>query len=93
MLLLSDVSVAVQHIVKVTQIRNAYIILLQCGKHTGETAIVISQNPAMRLMPKVMAVLDSGKKPIKPPKLVDRANIKRTLEKGSVSIDTSEFFI
>ena len=60
--------------------------------YSGETAVVISQNQAMRLMPKVMVVLDSGKKPIKPPKVVDRANIKRTLERG-VPIDTSEFFI
>jgi HD-GYP domain-containing protein (c-di-GMP phosphodiesterase class II) len=61
--------------------------------YSGETAVVISQNPAMRLMPKVMVVLDSDKKPVKPPRVVDRANIKRTLEKGSVPIDTSEFFI
>jgi hypothetical protein len=44
-------------------------------------------------MPKVMVVLDTDKKPVKPPKVVERANIKRTLEKGSVPIDTSEFFI
>jgi hypothetical protein len=61
--------------------------------YTGETAVVISQNPAMRLMPKVMVVLASDKKAVKPPKVVERANIKRTLEKGSVPIDTSEFFI
>jgi hypothetical protein len=61
--------------------------------YSGETAVVISQNPAMRLMPKVMVVLDTDKKPVKPPRVVERANIKRTLEKGSVPIDTSEFFI
>jgi len=61
--------------------------------HSSETGIVIAQNPAMRLMPRVMVVLDARGKPIKPQKIVDRASIKRTLEKGSVPIDTSEFFL
>jgi cyclic di-GMP phosphodiesterase len=61
--------------------------------YTGETGIVIAQNPAMRLMPRVMAALDSAKRPIKPPKVIDRAKIKRTLEKGSVALDPSEFFL
>jgi HD-GYP domain-containing protein (c-di-GMP phosphodiesterase class II) len=61
--------------------------------YTGETGIVIAQNPTMRLMPRVMAALDSAKRPIKPPRIIDRAKIKRTLEKGSVPIDPSEFFI
>jgi len=61
--------------------------------YTGETGIVIAQNPTMRLMPRVMAALDSAKRPIKPPKIIDRAKIKRTLEKGSVALDASEFFL
>ena len=54
---------------------------------------VVAQNPVMRLMPKVMAVLDSGGSPIKPPRMIDRASIKRTLEQGSVAIDPSEYFL
>jgi len=61
--------------------------------YSSEIGIVIAQNPAMRLMPRVMVVLDARGKPIKPQKIVDRASIKRTLEKGSVAIDTSEFFL
>jgi HD-GYP domain-containing protein (c-di-GMP phosphodiesterase class II) len=61
--------------------------------YSSEIGIVIAQNPAMRLMPRVMVVLDARGKQIKPQKIVDRASIKRTLEKGSVAIDTSEFFL
>jgi HD-GYP domain-containing protein (c-di-GMP phosphodiesterase class II) len=61
--------------------------------HSGEIGIVIAQNPALRLLPRVMVVLDSKGNPVKPPKTIDRATVKRTLEKGSVPIDTSEFFI
>ena len=61
--------------------------------YSGEVGIVIAQNPVMRLMPRVMLVLDSGHRPIKPQKIIDRARIKRTLEKGSVPLDTSELFL
>jgi HD-GYP domain-containing protein (c-di-GMP phosphodiesterase class II) len=61
--------------------------------YSGEIGIVIAQNQTMRLMPRVMVVLDAGKKPVKPQRIIDRAHIKRTLETGSVPIDTSEFFI
>jgi HD-GYP domain-containing protein (c-di-GMP phosphodiesterase class II) len=61
--------------------------------YSGEIGIVIAQNQTMRLMPKVMVVLDAGKKPVKPQKIIDRAHVKRTLEKGSVPIDTSELYI
>ncbi|MND08798.1 hypothetical protein D3C83_316790 [compost metagenome] len=54
---------------------------------------MIAQNPVMRLMPRVMVILDSGRRPVKPHKIVDKAGVKRTLEKGSVPIDTSEFFL
>ncbi len=61
--------------------------------YTGEIGIVIAQNPTMRLMPRVLAVLDSVKRPIKPPQVIDKAKIKRTLERGSVPIDPSEFLL
>ena len=61
--------------------------------YSSEIGIVIAQNPAMRLMPRVMVVLDARGKQIKPQKIIDRASIKRTMEKGSVAIDTSEFFL
>ena len=61
--------------------------------YSGEIGIVIAQNPVMRLLPRVMAVLDSRRNPLKPQRIVDRASIKRTLEKGSVPIDASEFFL
>jgi HD-GYP domain-containing protein (c-di-GMP phosphodiesterase class II) len=61
--------------------------------HSGEVGIVIAQNPVMRLMPRAMVVLDRHGIPVRPPRTVDRASIKRTLEKGSVAIDTSEFFL
>jgi hypothetical protein len=40
-----------------------------------------------------MVVLDSGRRPVKPQRIVDRAGVRRTLEKGSVPIDASEFFL
>jgi HD-GYP domain-containing protein (c-di-GMP phosphodiesterase class II) len=61
--------------------------------YSGEIAVVIAQNQTLRLFPKAMAVLDSKGKPIKPPTVIDRAKIKRSLEKGSVSFDTSELFL
>jgi HD-GYP domain-containing protein (c-di-GMP phosphodiesterase class II) len=61
--------------------------------YTGEIGVVIAQNPALRLFPRAMAVIDSKGRPIRPPTIVDRAKIKRSLEKGSVSFDTSELFI
>jgi len=61
--------------------------------YSGEVGIVIAQNPVMRLMPKVMVALDSGRRPVKPPRIVEKASVKRTLEKGSVPIDTAEFFL
>jgi HD-GYP domain-containing protein (c-di-GMP phosphodiesterase class II) len=61
--------------------------------YSGEVGIVIAQNPVMRLLPRVMVVLDSKGQPIKPARTIDRAQVKRTLEKGSVPIDPSEYFI
>ena len=47
----------------------------------------------MRLLPRVMVVLDVSGQPLKPQRIVEKAGIKRTLATGSVSIDASEFFI
>ena len=72
--------------------------------NSGEIGIVITRNPALRLRPRVMVVIDAKGNPIKPPLILDLAKdpkvdpetpyrINRTLEKGSVPIDASEFFI
>ncbi len=61
--------------------------------YTGEICIVIAQNATLHLFPRAMAVIDSKGKPIKPPKIVDRAKIKHSLEKDSVPLDLSEFFL
>jgi HD-GYP domain-containing protein (c-di-GMP phosphodiesterase class II) len=61
--------------------------------HSGEIGIVIAQNPVMRLLPRVMVVLDASSQPLKPQCIMERASIKRTLPKGSVPIDASEFFL
>jgi HD-GYP domain-containing protein (c-di-GMP phosphodiesterase class II) len=61
--------------------------------HTTEIGIVIAPNPVMRLFPKVMVVLDSRRNRLKPTKIIEQAGIKRSLEQGSVEIDTSELFL
>lgn len=72
--------------------------------NTGEVGIVIAQNLARRLQPRVMVVLDAKGNPKRPQLILDLARepkadpetpyrIKRTLEKGSVPIDPSEFFL
>lgn len=61
--------------------------------HSGEIGIVIAQNPARRLLPRVMVVLDSSGHPVKPQPIIERAGVKRTLAKGSIPIDASEFFL
>jgi HD-GYP domain-containing protein (c-di-GMP phosphodiesterase class II) len=72
--------------------------------NSGEMGIVIAQNLARRLQPRVMVVLDAKGQPKKPQVILDLARdpkmnadtpyrIKRTLEKGSVNIDPSEFFL
>jgi len=72
--------------------------------NSGEIGIVIAQNLIRRLQPRVMMVLDAKGIQKKPPLILDLAKepkmnaetpyrIKRTLEKGSVAIDPSEFFI
>ena len=72
--------------------------------NSAEIGIVIAQNLVRRLQPRVMLVLDAKGHQKKPPLILDLARepkmnvdtpyrIKRTLEKGSVAIDPSEFFI
>ncbi len=72
--------------------------------NSGETGIVIAQNSVRRLQPRVMVVLDARGNPLRPQVILDLAKepkmapgtpyrIKRTLEKGSVPIDPSEFFL
>ena len=61
--------------------------------HSGEIGIVIAHNPTMKLFPRVMVVLDMRRNPLKPAKIIEKAGIKRTLQKGSVEIDTSEYFL
>lgn len=72
--------------------------------NSGEVGIVIAQNMARRLLPRVMVVLDAKGNPLYPQVILDLAQepksapgvpyrIKRTLEQGSVNIDPSEFFL
>ena len=72
--------------------------------NSGEVGIVIAQNLVRRLLPRVMVVLDANGNPLNPQKILDLVKepkvdpetpyrIKRTLEKGSVPIDPSEFFL
>ena len=72
--------------------------------NTGDIGIVIAQNLVRRLQPRVMLVLDAKGDRIIPQRILDLARaprmgnqtpyrIKRTLEKDSVAIDPSEFFL
>jgi HD-GYP domain-containing protein (c-di-GMP phosphodiesterase class II) len=72
--------------------------------NSGEIGIVIAQNLVRRLQPRVMVVLDAKGGVKRPQLILDLARepkmdaetpyrIKRTLEKGSVPIDPSEFFL
>ena len=72
--------------------------------NTGEVGIVIAQNLVRRLQPRVMLVLDSSLKPIRPPVILDLIKepkatvdepyrIRRTLPKDKLPIDLEEFFL
>ena len=61
--------------------------------HSGEIAIVIARNPRLKLFPRVMTILDIHRNKLKTPKIVEQAGIKRTLPKGSIEIDPSEYFL
>lgn len=72
--------------------------------NSGDIGIVIAQNLVRRLQPRVMLVLDAKGDRIIPQRILDLAReprmdnqtpyrIRRTLEKDSVAIDPSEFFL
>ena len=61
--------------------------------HSGEIAVVIARNPRLKLFPRVMVILDIHRNKLKQPKIIEEAGIKRTLPKGSIDIDLSEYFI
>src|SRR5262245_38649213 len=72
--------------------------------NSGDIGIVIAQNMVRRLQPRVMVVIDAKGNRLNPQLILDLARdpmkdketpyrIKRTLEKGSVAIDSSEFFL
>ncbi|MDP2707926.1 MAG: DUF3391 domain-containing protein [Burkholderiales bacterium] len=70
--------------------------------NTGEIAIVIAQNLARRLKPRVMVILDAGLKPIRPQVILDLVKepkatpdepyrIMRTLPRDKLPIDLEQF--
>jgi HD-GYP domain-containing protein (c-di-GMP phosphodiesterase class II) len=70
---------------------------------SGETGIVIAQNLAKRLQPRIMVVRDAAGNPLKPQKLVDLSRsptaangevyrIRRTLEYGRVPLPAETLF-
>jgi len=72
--------------------------------NSGDIGIVIAQNLVRRLQPRVMVILDAKGSRLNPQLILDLSKepkmdaetpyrIKRTLEKGSVAIDPSEFFL
>ena len=72
--------------------------------NSGDIGIVIAQNMVRRLLPRVMVVIDAKGNRLNPQLILDLSRdpmmnketpyrIKRTLEKGSVAIDSSEFFL
>jgi HD-GYP domain-containing protein (c-di-GMP phosphodiesterase class II) len=72
--------------------------------NTGEVGVVIAQNPAKRLLPRVMVIRDAEGNAMVPQKLLDLARspmaprnepyrIRGTLEAGSVPFDPDELFI
>lgn len=72
--------------------------------NTGEVGVVIAQNPAKRLLPRVMVIRDSHRNPMIPQKLLDLSRapmaskdeayrIRGTLEAGAVPFDAEELFM
>lgn len=61
--------------------------------HSGEIGIVIARNLRLKLFPRVMVVMDLHRNKLKQTKIIEQAGIKRTLPKGSVDLDTSEYFL
>ena len=72
--------------------------------NTGEVGIVIAQNLARRLQPRVMVILDAGLQPVRPQVVLDLVKepkarpdepyqIKRTLPRDELPIDLEQLFI
>ncbi len=72
--------------------------------NSGEIAVVMSQNPAKRLQPRVMVIRDAKGNPMRPQKLLDLSRspkatpeepyrILRTLEHGHVPVTSDELFM
>ncbi len=72
--------------------------------NSGETGIVISQNPAKRLQPRVMVVRDAQGQPLRPQKLLDLARhpmvtsdepyrVRRTLEYGKAGVSAKDILM
>jgi HD-GYP domain-containing protein (c-di-GMP phosphodiesterase class II) len=72
--------------------------------NTGEVGVVIAQNPAKRLLPRVMVIRDAERRPMIPQKLLDLSRspmaspeepyrIRGTLEAGAVEFDADELFM
>ena len=70
--------------------------------NTGEVAIVIAQNLARRLQPRVMVILDAGLKPVRPQVVLDLVKepkarpdepyrIVRTLPRSRLPVDLEQF--
>lgn len=72
--------------------------------NTGEVGVVIAQNPAKRLLPRVMVIRDAERRPMIPQKLLDLSRlpmaskdepyrIRGTLEAGAVEFEADELFM
>lgn len=72
--------------------------------NSGETGIVVSQNAAKRLLPRVMLVRDAQGNPMRPQKLIDLARlptapggeayrVRRTLEYGKAGVSAKEIML
>ncbi|MEX2496893.1 MAG: HD-GYP domain-containing protein [Woeseia sp.] len=72
---------------------------------SGEVAIVVEQNRVRRLRPKVIVILDAGKKPLQTPRTIDLRErsarpdepgalwIDRGLETGAYGIDAADYYL
>jgi putative nucleotidyltransferase with HDIG domain len=53
---------------------------------TGQIGIVISSRPDARLFPNIMLVLDAGREPVEPPKMINLALFREKLESDDFEI-------
>ena len=72
--------------------------------NSGEVGLIIAQNPAKRLQPRVMVIRDAAGNPMRPHKLLDLSRepkiaagetyrIRRTLEYGRVPVSGEDLFM